>query len=294
MISVSSSEWMPSEVSSVSRPISPTDGSACALIFEMMSSASWSAIAPFQNSASPQRAMRLRHLMSNVCRFLRSTPLSAPFGPAVAGDKPSIESPTAGSNKEVLDKRPPVTDDTGKGIGPAKDCCCRADDLRARWPSFRRSASMRGRAWPCAATAAVTRIERLYRGRRGQHPHAWKSARDPLEAILINTAGGLTGGDRIAWEIEAAAGASVTVTTQACEKALPLALRRRARRGQAIGGRRRPHRWLPQETIAYRPLLPSPGGSKSTSPKSAEALIVEATLFGRLRHGRDRVAGALP
>lgn len=41
---------------------------------------------------------------------------------------------------------------------------------------------------------------------------------DPLEAILINTAGGLTGGDRIAWSIDVGAGASAMVTTQACEK----------------------------------------------------------------------------
>ena len=44
MISVSSSEWMPSAVSSVLVVISSPPGSACALIFSMISVASWSAI----------------------------------------------------------------------------------------------------------------------------------------------------------------------------------------------------------------------------------------------------------
>ena len=39
-----------------------------------------------------------------------------------------------------------------------------------------------------------------------------------FEAVLINTAGGLTGGDRMHWRIDVEAQADVTVTTQACEK----------------------------------------------------------------------------
>src|SRR5687768_4982175 len=62
-----------------------------------------------------------------------------------------------------------------------------------------------------------TRLGRLYQEGAAKIRMPEVSA-DPLEAILINTAGGLTGGDRIAWEIEAGPGASVVVTTQACEK----------------------------------------------------------------------------
>src|SRR5690606_1423466 len=40
-----------------------------------------------------------------------------------------------------------------------------------------------------------------------------------LEAVLINTSGGLAGGDAVAWEMEAAPGARVALTTQACERA---------------------------------------------------------------------------
>ncbi len=60
-----------------------------------------------------------------------------------------------------------------------------------------------------------TRVERLYQEGAAKIRMPEVQA-DPLEAILINTAGGLTGGDRIAWDIEAGPKSSVTLTTQAC------------------------------------------------------------------------------
>lgn len=128
-----------------------------------------------------------------------------------------------------------------------------------------------------------TRIDRLYQ--EGAAKIRMPQVRtDPLEAILINTAGGLTGGDRIGWEIEAGAGASVTITTQACEKAYRSHsgnARVDVRLSAAEGGR---IAWLPQETIVY---------DQSSLERrlevdladGAEALIVEATLFGRRAMG---------
>ena len=113
-------------------------------------------------------------------------------------------------------------------------------------------------------------------------------ARDggPLEAVLINTAGGLTGGDRIAWEVDAAAGASITLTTQACEK-IYRAGSGHARASATIrvgaGGR---VAWLPQETIVFnrsafvRTLDVELG-------EGAQALIIEATVFGRAAMGES-------
>ncbi|MBX3577695.1 MAG: urease accessory protein UreD [Rhizobiaceae bacterium] len=107
---------------------------------------------------------------------------------------------------------------------------------------------------------------------------------DPLEAILINTAGGLTGGDRVAWDIDVAAGASATVTTQACEKAYRAAsgvAEVACRLSVGAGGRLA---WLPQETIAY-------DGSAFVRridvelAADAEALILESVVFGRLSMG---------
>jgi urease accessory protein len=135
-----------------------------------------------------------------------------------------------------------------------------------------------------------TRIERLYQegAAKIRMPEVQG---DPLEAILINTAGGLTGGDRVAWEIEAGAGASVTVTTQACEKLY------RSRSGEARtdvrlsvakGGR---IAWLPQETIAYDRSCFARRLEVDLAD-DAQALVVEATLFGRRAMG-ETVAQAL-
>ena len=130
-----------------------------------------------------------------------------------------------------------------------------------------------------------TRVERLYQEGaakiRMPEVHA-----GPLEAILINTAGGLTGGDRIAWEIEAGTGASVTVTTQACEKLY------RSRSGEARAEVRLSAKkgariaWLPQETIVYDRSSFSRRLEVDLA-EGAEALIVEATLFGRRAMGES-------
>lgn len=137
--------------------------------------------------------------------------------------------------------------------------------------------------------AGRTRLVRLYQdgAAKIRMPSV---ATDPLEAVLINTAGGLTGGDRLGWTIEAGPGAAVSVTTQACEKVY------RARSGHAAvsvdlsaaAGARLA--WLPQETIVYdnsafaRRLDVDLG-------EGAEALLVEATVFGRLAMG-ERVRQA--
>jgi urease accessory protein len=136
----------------------------------------------------------------------------------------------------------------------------------------------------------LTRIERLYQ--EGAAKIRMPEIRsDPLEAILINTAGGLTGGDRIAWEIEAGAGASVVVTTQACEKLYRSrsgSARAEVRLSAAEGARLA---WLPQETIVYDRSAFARRLEVDLA-QDAQALIVEATLFGRLAMG-ETVSQAL-
>ncbi|WP_159590234.1 urease accessory protein UreD [Chelativorans xinjiangense] len=72
-----------------------------------------------------------------------------------------------------------------------------------------------------------------------------------LEAVLINTSGGLTGGDRVEWEAEAAAGTKLVLTTQACERAYRstgddarVSTTLRLGAGAHVD-------WLPQETILF-------------------------------------------
>ena len=106
-----------------------------------------------------------------------------------------------------------------------------------------------------------------------------------MEAVLINTAGGLTGGDRIDWQLDAAAGTRLTATTQACERIYKAS-------GESVAtvethiavapGARVD--WLPQETILFdraalaRRLEVDLAGD-------AEFLAVEAVLLGRKAMG---------
>lgn len=103
---------------------------------------------------------------------------------------------------------------------------------------------------------------------------------DPLEAILINTAGGLTGGDRLDWEIDVGAQASAVVTTQASEKAYRAAVggaEVTARLSVGAGGRLA---WLPQETIMFERAAFSRRLDVDIAD-GADVLVAEATVFGR-------------
>jgi urease accessory protein len=113
---------------------------------------------------------------------------------------------------------------------------------------------------------------------------------DPLEAVLINMAGGLTGGDRLGWEVSVGADARAVLTTQACEKVYR-ALAGRAeidvRLSVGAGGFLG---WLPQETITYDRAAFSRTLDADLAA-GAEALIVEATVFGRSAMGERVESG---
>jgi len=134
-----------------------------------------------------------------------------------------------------------------------------------------------------------TRVARLYQegAAKIRLPHR---DGDPLEAILINTAGGMTGGDRLDWSFGIGAGAAAIFTTQACEKAY------RSSYGQAeirtvvnvaSGGH---VAWLPQETILYD-LCALDRRLDIELAVGATALICEAAIFGRGRMGETIGSG---
>lgn len=115
---------------------------------------------------------------------------------------------------------------------------------------------------------------------------------DDPQAILINTAGGLTGGDRFGAEVALEAGAAASVTTQACERiyrstGADAVVTNRLR--LAPGARLA---WLPQETILFD------GGRLSRAldvdlAEDAELVAVEAVLFGRQAMGETLCNGHL-
>jgi urease accessory protein len=72
-----------------------------------------------------------------------------------------------------------------------------------------------------------------------------------MEAVLINTSGGLTGGDRISWDIDARAQTTLTVTTQACERVYKSSGGHAEILSTLKAGVGATLHWLPQETILF-------------------------------------------
>jgi urease accessory protein len=104
-----------------------------------------------------------------------------------------------------------------------------------------------------------------------------------LEAVLINTAGGLTGGDRLSWRIAVGEGATLTVTTQACARIYRAAEGLAEVRSTATVGRNARLAWLPQETILFdRGALVR--GLDIELADGAQALVAEAVIVGRKAH----------
>jgi urease accessory protein len=107
-----------------------------------------------------------------------------------------------------------------------------------------------------------------------------------LEAVLINTAGGLTGGDRLAWTVEAAPGCRLLVTTPASERvyrSLGTDVTLQTRLAVGAGARLD---WLPQETILYEAARLDRRFEVDLAP-DATLLMLEAVLLGRHAMGES-------
>ncbi len=106
-----------------------------------------------------------------------------------------------------------------------------------------------------------------------------------IEAVLINTAGGITGGDRFQLTVNALAQTQVTLTTQAAERAYraqPGQVGRATTRLKVRAGAR--VNWLPQETILFEGCAFERTLQADLSPDAC-FLMVEPVLFGRKAMG---------
>lgn len=112
-----------------------------------------------------------------------------------------------------------------------------------------------------------------------------RNAGRALQAVLLNCAGGVTGGDRLSLDARAEAGTNLTLTTQAAERiyrALPGECGRIETRLDVAEGACM--NWLPQETILFD------GCSLERSltielQEGAALLLTEPLVFGRLEMG---------
>lgn len=118
------------------------------------------------------------------------------------------------------------------------------------------------------------------------------SSDDVLDAILVNTAGGMAGGDEFTIDIAVGANSHLSVTTVAAEKiyrSTGADANANVKLAVATGGSLA---WLPQETI----LFDRSRFSRSIDvdlKENASILLAESTIFGRTAMGEQMESGAL-
>ena len=116
---------------------------------------------------------------------------------------------------------------------------------------------------------------------------------EELEAVIINTAGGIAGGDRFALDIAAGQGTRLVVTTAAAEKVYRtlgpdsvIDVKLDVAAGATLA-------WLPQETILFDRARLSRAASRSIVAPDAQLFLAEAIVFGRSGMGEAVEQGAL-
>tara|TARA_R110000772_G_scaffold49123_6_gene112829 strand:- start:140910 stop:141758 length:849 start_codon:yes stop_codon:yes gene_type:complete len=138
----------------------------------------------------------------------------------------------------------------------------------------------------------VTRLAELYQDGCAKLRLPKVYGPSSVEAVLLNTAGGLTGGDHYATEAEAGAGAALTLTSQACERVYRATGQVPARVDTRLtAGAGAALHWLPQETILFD------GGRLERSldvdlTGDAAFLAVEALVLGRVASGETVTGGS--
>jgi len=116
------------------------------------------------------------------------------------------------------------------------------------------------------------------------------NSKTALDAVIVNTAGGMAGGDRFDIDIEVGAGAQLTVTTAAAEKIYrslgphtDIGIKLDIGPGGALA-------WLPQETIAFDQARLRRSIDIELA-RDAKLLLAEAAVFGRSAMGETVVQG---
>ena len=112
------------------------------------------------------------------------------------------------------------------------------------------------------------------------------------EAVLVNTAGGIAGGDRLEFSVTVLPDASIAVTSQAAEKVYRalneparIATKLKASEGAKLA-------WLPQETIVFNRARISRETEIELS-SGAELLALEWLVLGRAAHGEEMRGGRI-
>jgi urease accessory protein len=141
-----------------------------------------------------------------------------------------------------------------------------------------------------AATAGGSRRQRVHEAGalRVRFPNV--AGKGALDAVIVNTAGGMTGGDRFEIDVAVEANARLTVTTAAAEKVYR-SLGPDTRVGIKLSvGACAALAWLPQETILFDQVRLRRSIDVELAP-GARLLLAEAVVFGRSAMGESVVQG---
>jgi urease accessory protein len=143
-----------------------------------------------------------------------------------------------------------------------------------------------------AAAAGESRRARVHEAGslRVRFPNGMSRA--TLDAVIVNTAGGMTGGDRFDIDIAVGAGARLTVTTAAAEKVYrslgpdtQVGVKADIGPGGALA-------WLPQETILFDQVRLRRTIDIELA-RDAKLVLAEAIVFGRSAMGEAVLQGHL-
>lgn len=142
-----------------------------------------------------------------------------------------------------------------------------------------------------AAAAGVSRRARVHEAGslRARFPNGDGHG---LDAVIVNTAGGMTGGDRFDIDIKVGTGAKLTVTTAAAEKiyrSLGPDTQVDVKLDVGPGGSLA---WLPQETILFDHVRLR-RSIEIELARDANLLLAEAVVFGRSAMGETVISGRL-
>jgi len=141
-----------------------------------------------------------------------------------------------------------------------------------------------------SAAAGVSRRTRVHEAGslRVRFPNGERQG--TLDAVLVNTAGGMTGGDRADIDVKVGAGARLTVTTAAAEKVYrslgpdtEIAVKLAVGAGGALA-------WVPQETIVFDRVRLRRAIDVALA-RDANLLLAETVIFGRSAMGETVRSG---
>jgi len=180
------------------------------------------------------------------------------------------------------------------GFLRSSDFCRGVQDLLAGTPAqreiFAGNRAIGRIALSVSADAAGSRRQRVHEegALRIRFPNV--AGHDALEAVVVNTAGGMAGGDHFGLDIVVGPGAKLTVTTAAAEKIYrslgpdtEIRVKLEIGSGSTLG-------WLPQETILFDQIRLRRSIEADLAP-DANLLLAEGVVFGRAAMGETLAHG---